>query len=75
MSAAYAPELKLPPVETRQITITETTPSQAASPKVSLLPDSVTFSSDDHSEGYRREPMFGTHIREAVSVFKDWLGE
>lgn len=75
MSAAYAPELKLPPAETRQINVTETTPSQVASPKVSILPGSVTFSSDYHTEGHRREPMFGNHVREAVSIFKDWLGE
>jgi hypothetical protein len=75
MSAAYAPELKVPSIGTAQITVTETTPAQVASPKESLLPHSITLSLETHSELRRREPMFGTHGREAASIFKDWVRE
>lgn len=75
MSATFAPQLELPSTRSEQITVTETTPSHVASPTVSWLPHSITLSPDAHLEEHRREPMFGNHIREAVSIFKDWLGE
>ena len=74
MSAAFAPKLEVPSIETVNITITEVNLSQPDSPDMSFLPHSVTISSDVQAEVARREPMFGTHMREAFAIFKDWLG-
>jgi hypothetical protein len=75
MSAAYAPELQVPSIGTEQITVSETTPSKDHPPKAGLLPHSITVSTEAHTETRRSEPLFGTHIREAASIVKDWLGE
>lgn len=75
MSTVLAPPLELPSTQTQQMTVTETTPSQAGSPKEDFLPQSVTFTQESLAETHGGHQMFGTHIREAISIFKDWLGE
>ncbi len=74
MSAAFAPKLEVPSIETVNVNFKEVPLSQPDSPSLILLPHSVNVPSDAQSEVGRQEPMFGAHVHEAVAIFRDWFG-
>ena len=74
MSTFVAPELELPRAATQQVVIGEPSPVQTATVS-DLIPNSITIPAWGHSQSKDHEPIFGTHIREAVAIFKDWFAE
>ena len=75
MSTTFSPELELPSAKSVQITAREVAPYQVTPQDETYFPNSVTYDTEAEAERPVLGPAFGTHIREAVSIFKDWIAE
>ncbi len=74
MSTFVAPKLELPRAATQQVIIGEPSCAQTGAAS-DLIPNSITIPAGGYSQSGEHEQIFGTHVREAVAIFKDWFSE
>ncbi len=73
MSTVLTPTLEPPTAATQQVVMGE--PRSLQTSDSDFISNSITIPAEEDSRSTIHDPVFGTHIREAVAILKDWFAE